>query len=155
MGRAAVHARYRRDAFMSLRWRGRVSRSLLETGYAPRISDAAAFARQNRVVLLQSRDGIPIDVALAALPFEEGAVERSSKFEFEPGCALRTCSAEDLVIFKLFAFRPRDVLDVEGVATRQRAALDWEYIARNLRPLAEVKEQPEILETLEKLSGPK
>jgi hypothetical protein len=68
---------------------------------------------------------------------------------------LRTCSAEDLVIFKLFAFRPRDVLDVEGVATRQRAALDWEYIARNLRPLAEVKEQPEILETLEKLSGPK
>jgi hypothetical protein len=101
-----------------------VSGPLLDLGYVGRISDAREFARRNRVLLLQSPNGIPIDVALAALPFEEGMVERSSLFELEAGSALRTCSAEDLIILKLFAFRPRDVLDAETIVVRQRAALD-------------------------------
>jgi hypothetical protein len=128
-----------------------VSAPLLDLGYSGRISDAQDFARRNRVLLLQSPSGVPIDIALAALPFEEGMVERSSFFEFEAGCALRTCSAEDLIILKLFAFRPRDILDVETIVNRQRAVLDWPYIAENLQPLAEVKDQPEIMVTLQKL----
>jgi hypothetical protein len=128
-----------------------VSTPLLDAGYRGRISDAREFARRSRVLLVQSPDGIPIDIALAALPFEEGVVERSSLFEFEVGSALRTCSAEDLIVLKLFAFRPRDVLDAETVVARQRAALDWQYVAGNLEPLAEVKGQPEIMATLEKL----
>jgi hypothetical protein len=88
---------------------------------------------------------------LAALPFEEGVVERSSLFEFETGSVLRTCSAEDLLIFKLFAFRPRDVLDAETVAIRQRGALDWRYIETNLQPLAQIKGRPEIMAAFEKL----
>jgi hypothetical protein len=128
-----------------------VSAPLLDSGYLGRISDPQEFARRNRVLLLQSPDGIPIDIALAALPYEEGLVERSSFFEFEAGCALRTCSAEDLIVLKLFAFRPRDVLDVETVVIRQRGVLDWQHIATNLRPLAEIKDQPEIIATLERL----
>lgn len=98
-----------------------------------------------------SHNGVPIDIALAALPFEEVLVARSSLFEFEAGSDLRTCSAEDPMVLKLFAFRPRDVLDAETIAIRQRGALDWQYIAANLHPLAEVKDQPEIMATLEKL----
>jgi acyl dehydratase len=59
-------------------------------------------------------------------------VERSSFFEFEAGSGLRTCPAEDLLVLKLFAFRPRDVLDAETIVIRQRAAVDWQYIATNL-----------------------
>jgi hypothetical protein len=128
-----------------------VSAPLLNSGYRGRISDAREFARRSRVLLLQSPEGVPIDIALAALPFEEGVVERSSLFEFEARCELRTCSAEDLMILKLFAFRPRDVLDAETIVTRQRAALDWQYIVTNLEPLAEVKAEPAIMATLEKL----
>ena len=128
-----------------------VSSPLLDSGYLGRISDAREFARRSRVLLLLSPNGVPIDIALAALPFEEGLVERSSFFEFEARSALRTCSAEDLIILKLFAFRPRDVLDAETIVIRQRAALDWQYIATNLQPLAEVKDQPEIMATFEKL----
>jgi len=65
--------------------------------------------------------------------------------------ALRTCSAEDLIVLKLFAFRPRDVLDAETIVIRQRAALDWQYIAANLQPLAEVKDEPGIMAAFEKL----
>ncbi len=100
--------------------------------------------------MLQASNGTPIDVALGALPFEEGLVERSSMFELDAGCSLRTCSAEDLIVLKLFAFRPRDVLDAESVAIRQRT-LDWTYIVESLAPLAEIKGQPEILATLERL----
>ncbi|MGA3241646.1 MAG: nucleotidyl transferase AbiEii/AbiGii toxin family protein [Bryobacteraceae bacterium] len=121
------------------------------SGYRGRISDASAFARRNRVLLLEAPNGVPIDIALAGLPFEEEVVERSSKFEFAAGCALRTCSAEDLIVFKLFAFRPRDLADVESVVTRRESELDWDYIERQLAPLAEVKESPGIMEALARL----
>ncbi|SPF54280.1 conserved hypothetical protein [Candidatus Sulfopaludibacter sp. SbA4] len=124
---------------------------LLSSDYRGRISDAAEFARRNRVLLLESPNGVPIDVALGGLPFEELMVERSSLFEFTPGCPLRTCSAEDLVVLKLFAFRPRDVLDVETVVVRQRGALDWVYIESHLAPLSALKEQPEITEALARM----
>jgi hypothetical protein len=78
-------------------------------------------------------------------------IERSSLFEFETVSVLRICSAEDLMVLKLFAFRPRDVLDAETVAIRRRDALDWLYIEANLQPLAEVKGQPGIMAAFEKL----
>jgi hypothetical protein len=124
--------------------------SLLER-FAPRISDAAEFALENRVLLLRSESGIGIDIALGALPFEELAVQRASLFEFTPGVSLRTCSAEDLVVLKAFANRPRDWADLESIIIRQRLALDWEYIEKHLTPLAMVKEAPDILDRLQHL----
>jgi hypothetical protein len=119
--------------------------------YQPRIEDAREFARRTRVLLLESSNRVPLDIVLGGLPYEDLAVERSSEFEFEPGCLLRTCSAEDLLVQKLFAFRPRDVLDAEGIATRMRGHLDWEYVERHLRPLAELKEDPAIMARLDRL----
>jgi hypothetical protein len=128
-----------------------VSSPLLNSGYQGRIADVREFARRSRVLLLQSPSGVSIDIALGALPFEEGLVERSSSFEFEAEAVLRTCSAEDLIVLKLFAFRPRDIADAETITIRQRGKLDWQYIAMNLQPLAELKDEPEIMRTLEKL----
>jgi len=75
--------------------------------YRARIPDAKAFAISRRVLLLSSAKGTGIDVSLGALPFEEKVIERSSPFEFD-GIELRTCSAEDLIVMKLFASRPGD-----------------------------------------------
>lgn len=124
---------------------------LLSSGYIGRLPDVLEFARKNRVLLLQSTSGVAVDLALGILPFEEAMIDRSSLFEFEPGARLRTCSAEDLVVLKLFASRPRDVVDIEGVIARQRGQLDWQYIEMNLEPLAEAKDQPEIMSTFRKL----
>ena len=41
----------------------------------------------------------------------------------------------------------RDVLDVKTIAIRQRS-LDWSYIEAQLLPLAEAKDQPEIMKAL-------
>jgi hypothetical protein len=124
---------------------------ILASTYRGRIPDAAEFAHKNRVLLLDSAEGIPIGIALGELPFEMLMVERSSLHDFEPGCTLRTCSAEDLIVQKLFAFRTRDIADVEGVVLRQRGRLDWTYIEDHLSPLAEIKEQPEIMALFSRL----
>lgn len=52
------------------------------TALLERFPDTAAFAMANRVVLLRAGDGVPIDVALGALPVEERAVERASDFPY-------------------------------------------------------------------------
>lgn len=115
-----------------------------------RIPDAAQFARERRVLLLRSHKGVGLDVALAGLPFEELLVQRSSSFDYPPKIALRTCSAEDLVVLKAFAGRGQDWVDVERIIVRQTGKLDWNYIRDQLRPLAELKETPEILDQLER-----
>jgi len=124
---------------------------LLLAKFAGRRQDAREFALQNRVLLIQSGDGIGMDVALGALPFEERVMERASVFDFTPECRLRTCSAEDLIVMKAFANRERDWLDIETVIIRQGRRLDWKQIMDELQPLSELKESPDIPERLETL----
>ena len=100
---------------------------------------------------MQSESGIGIDIALGGLPFEQLVVERASSFEFLPDVELVTCSAEDLIVLKAFADRPRDWVDVEGIIARQQSVLHWTYIHQQLSPLVELKESPEILERLRRL----
>ena len=115
-----------------------------------RVEDAARFARLRRVLLLRSASGVGIDIALGALPFEESAVARASLFGFPGNIRLQTCSAEDLIVMKAFAARPRDWVDIDGIIVRQTGKLDWTYIERQLSPLVELKEAPEILKELER-----
>lgn len=117
--------------------------------FRPRIANARDFAIQNRTLLLQSRTGVGLDVSLAALPYEETVIHRSTDFEFPSHVVLRTCLAEDLIVLKCFANRGQDWVDVENVIVRQSGRLDWTYIREQLRPLANLKGEPEILVALE------
>jgi hypothetical protein len=105
----------------------------------------------SRVLLLTDSHGVPVDVALGAIPFEERSIERSSVWEAEPNLFLRTCSAEDLLVHKCFAGRNLDWGDVEGILARQIGVLNFDQVRRELKPLAELKETPEILERLERM----
>ncbi len=123
--------------------------SMLTARFKPRVQDAAAFARTSRVLLLATDSGVGLDIALGGLPFEEDAVARSSLFTYPPDVPLRTCSAEDLIVLKAFADRPKDWVDVDGILLRQASTIDWDYVYLQLAPLVELKEAPEILERLE------
>ncbi len=117
--------------------------------FQARIENAAAFALRNRVLLLKSKIGIGIDIALGALPFEKQSVLRASDYEYAPGIFLHTCSAEDLIVSKVFADRDHDWIDVKMILVRQgKSNLDWRYILRQLKPLCALKGQPEIVDRL-------
>ncbi|MCW5553507.1 MAG: hypothetical protein KIS67_15280 [Verrucomicrobiae bacterium] len=124
---------------------------LLLSRYAGRREDTREFALLNRVLLIKSDDGIGIDVALGALEFEERVMQRASDFNFLPDCRLRTCSAEDFVVMKAFANRDQDWVDVESVLIRQGERLKWKQIVDELKPLAELKESPDIVTHLEQV----
>ena len=115
------------------------------------MSEAKDFGLQRRVLLLASPDGVGIDVSLGAFSFEEDAIRRASVFTYPGGVELRTCSAEDLMVFKPFASRAIDLRDAEGIAVRNGETLGWAYIEAHLAPLAELKEAPEIMQTLARI----
>jgi len=121
------------------------------SAFAPRIPDARAFALRHRVLLLLGRDGIPLDVALGAMPFEERAVSRSSPFFVAERVSLLTCSAEDLIVFKAFAGRAQDWIDIEGITVRQHRRLDEGLIWQELTPLLELKEDQQTGPRLRRL----
>ena len=117
--------------------------------FESRLENAKEFALRNRILLLQIKN-IGIDISLGALPFEESAVRRGILFEFLPNVELRICTAEDLIVFKSFADRLQDWADIQNILSVQ-TELDWRYINKQLAPLVELKEAPEILTKLYKL----
>jgi len=123
----------------------------LLTRFRPRVPDFWEKALRARVALLQDDNGVGLDVALGALPFEAQVIERSREVRFLPEWSLRICSAEDLIVMKSLAGRPRDWLDVETIIIRQASKLDWPYIGRELAPLAQLAERPGVLGELERL----
>lgn len=116
--------------------------------FKSRVPDARDFALTNRVVLLQSSSSVPVDIALGAMPFEERAVQRASEFAIQPAVVLTTCGSEDLIVFKAFAGRDKDWLDIEGIAVRQGARLDEALIWAELGPLLTLKGAPEAADRL-------
>ncbi|MEM9480768.1 MAG: hypothetical protein AAGA58_14025 [Verrucomicrobiota bacterium] len=125
----------------------------LLANWSPRIDGARNFALANRVLLLKTNSGVGIDIALGGLEFEKVAIDRAREVEVVPGRTLRFCTAEDLIIMKAFANRPRDWEDIQGIIVRQgNSNLDWTHIFHHLRPLAEAKENPELVTRLESLS---
>lgn len=125
-------------------------------GFEARLGDAREFALRHRVVLVRSRQGIPLDIALGATPVEERAISRATDFVIGPGLALTVCSAEDLIVLKAFAGRERDWLDIEGIVLRQGQRLDAGLIWRELTPLLVLKEDDRSAQRLRRLlPGPR
>lgn len=122
----------------------------LLTRFQSRREDVREFALQQRVLLISDGE-IPLDVALGGFDFEKSAVKRSSLFEYPGNVFLRTCSAEDLIVYKTFSGRSQDWNDVRGIIVRQGKKLDWRYIRQWLPTLLELKGTPEAMTTLENM----
>jgi hypothetical protein len=117
--------------------------------FATRRSDGREFALRHRVLLVRTGSGVDVDVAFGALPFEERSIQRASAWAWTSDTSLITCSAEDLVVYKVFAGRDLDWSDVERILTRQHGKLDLSQIREELQPLLDLKGEPEALARLE------
>lgn len=116
----------------------------------PRRPDAGDFALRHRVLLARTFEGVDVDVALGALPFEERSVARASAWQIRESLTLTTCSAEDLVVHKAFAGRGRDWDDMETVLIRRHGKLNLAQVREELKPLLELKGEPEELDRLDR-----
>ncbi len=135
------------DVTISLQFgmENQAARKLLSR-FTSRIEEPEKFAAENRILLLENSAGIGLDASLGGFPFEERMMLRSSLWNVPNHGEIRTCSAEDLVVLKAFANRPQDWIDIEKVVIRRSKKLDKEMIFEELTPLAELKEEPEIVD---------
>jgi hypothetical protein len=117
--------------------------------FQPRRPDDLDFAVGMRVVLLNASNGVPLDISLGAMPFEERIIARATNHTFSSDVELLTCSAEDLVVLKAFANRTKDWWSHRTSG----GTLDVSLILRELGPLIELKEEPEIRRHLKQLLG--
>lgn len=80
-------------------------------------------AHKGRLVLLSASNDVDPDVSFAGFPFEIEVLQRASDWQVTPAIALRTCSAEGLILYKLVAARHIDLHDVQSVISRMGARL--------------------------------
>ncbi|MBP9502457.1 MAG: nucleotidyl transferase AbiEii/AbiGii toxin family protein [Candidatus Promineofilum sp.] len=116
----------------------------------PRFEDAREFAHRNRVLLVQTSTGYPVDVSFGLPGYEEMVIERAIDQEIAPGKSVRFCSPEDLIIHKSVAGRIQDVLDIQSVISRHMNELDLAYIRNWLKLFAEWLESDDVIDRFEK-----
>lgn len=117
--------------------------------FPARMPSARQHALDFRVLLLTASNGVSLDISLAALPFEEEVMDRASRWRQVGDVWLETCSAEDLVIYKLVAARPQDLVDVTRIVERQGHRLDVARVRFWGAQFAELKEDPDLLRPFE------
>jgi hypothetical protein len=107
----------------------RILAVLADLGMRPLPSDPVAFAKQTMVVpAADDATGVRIDLILSWTPFESEAIRRAEPVTVD-GHTYNVASAEDLVVMKILAGRPRDLEDVAGILQRH-PGLDGEYVER-------------------------
>lgn len=115
---------------------------------APRIEDAERFARASLVLLLRHQPtGVELDVSMAWTDFEHGAIAASSLVTFGTIKA-PMAQAEDLVVFKAIAGRPKDIEDATALLVLY-PELDRAGLRERVRQLAELADSPALADGLD------
>jgi hypothetical protein len=116
-----------------------------------RISDPLEFAERNRILLFRhAPSSIDLDVSLGGLPFEEEAVARGSRIDVE-GVKVPLVSAQDLLVMKAVAHRPRDLADIEAVLDRN-PGLDLGRAQNWIREFSAALDRPEIFDDFQEIA---
>jgi predicted nucleotidyltransferase len=92
-----------------------------------------------------------VDLAVGMTGFEQAAIRRATS-ESIGGHQVPVVTAEDLILMKTLASRPRDVEDVSKIVTRQQGKLDWDYLLSTAAQLQETLDQ-DILTPVQQLRG--
>ena len=117
---------------------------------SPRIDGAVEFARENLVLLLRHLpSGVDVDLSFGWTAFEAEAIATSTQAAYG-STSLPMARAEDLIVYKTLAGRPRDMEDAVALML-MHPDIDRARVRRRLAELAELADEPEIGERLERL----
>ena len=122
-----------------------------DEGIVGRIPDVEAFARQNQVLLLRhTSSGTPLEITLGWLPFEAEALARAETLALGDA-RIPVVVAEDLVVYKVVAWRDRDRADVERLLAAHGDSIDLERVRDLVRQFAAALDEPERVDEFERL----
>jgi predicted nucleotidyltransferase len=102
----------------------------------PAADEPERFAAKTNVFpVIDVKSGIRIDFIFSFSAYEREALKRARQITIS-GVKVKYISAEDLIIHKLIAGRPRDIEDVKNVMLKNRR-LDLKYIRKWLKSFDE------------------
>jgi predicted nucleotidyltransferase len=130
---------------------GEVLDVCVELGLDPLPEDVEGFV--SRTFVLPARDpasGIRVDLIFSTTPYEAEAIARAVRVSVA-GAHVPFSTAEDLIVHKLFAGRPRDLEDVAGVIRRKGPDLDWGYLAEWVERFSDIEGRGDLPSVLEDL----
>jgi hypothetical protein len=118
--------------------------ALRERGFELRIVATPAFVRQTRVLpLTHQPSGFAVDIVLAGPGLEDEFLARAVVLDIG-GTAVPFISAEDLIVTKILAGRPKDMDDIRGVLAERGDRLDVGQVRSTLRMLEEALGQSDL-----------
>jgi len=101
------------------------------------------FIRETRVLPLDSKAGVRIDLIFGVSPFEETAIKRAVQIPVA-GMPVNFCTPEDLILSKMISDREKDLNDAREIILRQHGKLDLAYLEPCLKELAQGLRKPAI-----------
>ena len=124
---------------------------LAECEIRPRIDDAVPFAREAQVLLLvHTPSGVEIDMSFAWMQFELDALDQAVVVDLV-GNPIKVARPEDLVIYKVVAWRAQDRQDIERLLRVHGGAVDIERVRRSVAQIAEILEDPDRVAEFEEI----
>jgi predicted nucleotidyltransferase len=122
-----------------------------QAGLAVLPDNVEAFVRETFVLPTRHEDSrIRVDFIFSSTPYEQQAIARAESVTLA-GVQVPFARAEDLIIHKLFAGRPRDLEDAVGVIRRKGDQLDWTYLEEWIQQFAAVPGREELPQRLQEL----
>lgn len=122
-----------------------------ELGLEVLVADPAGFAEETFVLPARHRPtGVRVDFIFSNTVYERGAISRAVDVALA-GEKLPFAAAEDLLLLKLFAGRPRDLEDARSIVRRQQGRLDWPYLEQWAEEFAGVDGREDLPRRLQAL----
>lgn len=125
-----------------------LAEALERHAFQRRITDPAFFARTRVIPFLHLPTALPLDVVLAGPGLEEEFFDRSLVRDVD-GVRVPIASAEDLVVMKVLAGRPKDLEDVVAILAAQGTAFNASRVRTTLVLLEQALGQSDLLVTFE------
>ncbi len=123
---------------------------IFEHDFVPVKENALAFFQRFFVLPLRHQTTqIRVDVAAGLSGLERQAIARSQRRMFGE-VEINVCTIEDLIIFKLFAARDKDVADVRALIAFNKPKLQLTYLRAHAAELKGL-ERSDVIENLESL----
>ena len=110
----------------------------------PREKQLEVLKKNLVLPLIDSASGIPVELIFSPYGFEDEVIRGAIARDIG-GISVRFISADDCVIYKVIAGRPRDLEDIRGILKRSRALLDFDKIEDNLHQIESAMGRSDLL----------
>jgi hypothetical protein len=125
------------------------TQQLESRGFLCRVMEPGFIERTSVVPFVHTASALPLDVVLAGPGLEDQFFERVIVRTID-GVRVPVASAEDLVVMKVLAGRPKDLEDIVAITAAQRDAIDVAYIRATLGAIEQAIGQSDLLPVFER-----